>query len=593
MKSETKTKRKGGERRFEGLGVSPGVAIGPAHVREAGEIQVPEYKLTAAKVPAEIERFQNAVEKGSRQIRKLKTKAESFHGAAAEELGFLLDAHLQMLSSTRLTGGIEKRITEDRRNAESAVMQEISAIAQNFMDMEDAYLQARAQEVREVGMRILRSLTEVKLAGFGELPKDSIIIAEDITPADTALMDPQFIAGFASLLGGAEGHTAIMARSLGLPAVLGVADLMGGVANGDLVIVDGTEGVVIVKPTAKRLKDYQSRLKAQAREVRALARLRDLPAETRDGQPVVLQANLELPREIGQASAVGAEGVGLLRTEFLFMNREDLPNEDEQYEAIKDVIKGMGGRPVTVRTLDVGGEKLATSLGDHMGGGPNPALGMRAIRLSLKEKALLETQLSAILRAGAHGPLRVLLPMISNPGEVKEVRKALTRVSRRLKRRGVKIADPLPPVGVMIEIPGAALAADSLARVSDFFAIGTNDLTMYTLAIDRSEEQVAYLYNPLHPAVLRLIQFSVEAALRARIPISVCGEIAGDPRFTALLIGLGVRDLSMASNALPRVKNRIRSLDMQAAMRRAQIIMDQSDAGRIAMLLDDFNETMT
>ena len=375
MKSETKAKRKGSERIFEGLGVSPGVAIGPAHVREAGEIQVPEYKLAAAKIPAEIERFQKAVEKGSRQIKKLKTKAESFHGTAAEELGYLLDAHLQMLSSTRLTGGIEKRITEDRRNAESAVMSEISAIAQNFMDMGDAYLQTRAQEVREVGLRILRSLTEAKLAGFGDLPKDSIIIAEDITPADTALMDPQLIAGFASLLGGAEGHTAIMARSLGLPAVLGVADLMGGVGNGDLVIVDGSNGIVIVNPTAKRLKDYQSRLKAQAREVRALARLRDLPAETRDGESVVLQANLELPREIGQASAAGAEGVGLLRTEFLFMNREDLPNEDEQYEAIKEVINGMGGRPVNGADPGRRGRKT----GDvHLG---NISVGVRTRRL--------------------------------------------------------------------------------------------------------------------------------------------------------------------------------------------------------------------
>jgi phosphotransferase system enzyme I (PtsI) len=251
----------------------------------------------------------------------------------------------------------------------------------------------------------------------------------------------------------------------------------------------------------------------------------------------------------------------------------------------------MQGRPVTVRTLDVGGEKLATSLGEHLGESVNPALGLRAIRLSLKEPKLLRPQLAAMLRAGALGPLRILLPMITTPGEVRAARKELEKTARRLTRRGVPIADPLPPLGVMIEVPGAALAADSLAQVADFFAIGTNDLTMYTLAIDRGEEQVAHLFNPLHPAVLRLIQFTVEAGLRARIPVSICGEIAGDPRFTALLVGLGVRDLSMTAKALPRVKSRILSIDMHAAGRRAMMIMEQVDSGRIATLLDDFNET--
>ena len=288
---------------------------------------------------------------------------------------------------------------------------------------------------------------------------------------------------------------------------------------------------------------------------------------------------------------MGARGVGLLRTEFMFMNRDDLPAEDEQYESLRTIVEGMDGHSVTIRTLDVGGEKLASSLGEHVGNAVNPALGLRAIRLSLKEISLLETQLSAILRAGAHGPVRILLPMISSVSEVKEVKKVLRSLAERLRAQGVAIADPIPPVGAMIEIPGAALAADALAQVVDFFAIGTNDLTMYTLAIDRSEEQVAHLYNPLHPAVLRLIQFSVGAALRARIPVSVCGEMAGDPRFTALLLGLGVRDLSMSATGLPRVKKRVLRIDMRAASRRAMAIMDQHDSGRIAALLDDFNES--
>ncbi len=585
-----KTKTKAAQRVFEGLGVSPGVGIGVAHQRESGEIQVLEYQVPARRIPEELERFHGAVARSRRQVAKLVAKAERFHGAAAEELGYLLEAHLQMLKSASLIGAIERRIEDTRCNAESAVMSEIGAIVENFAAMNDPYLAARGQDVREVGLRVVRNLTKTSYTGFGQLEPNSIIIAEEITPADTALMDPRQIRGFASVLGGAEGHTAIMARSLGLPAVLGVTGLIGGAKSGDTVIVDGSNGRVIVNPTARCLADYGRRRKALEREARSLTRLRNVPAVTRDGTRIDLQANLELPRELAQALAAGAEGIGLLRTEFLYMNRDDLPDEEEQCAALSEIVAGMAGRPVTVRTLDIGGEKLATSLGPQVSEGLNPALGLRAIRLSLKRPKLLETQLAAMLRAGVCGPLRILLPMISTVYEVHEVRKCLHKVARRLKRRGVKIADPLPPLGVMIEVPGAALVADSLANVADFFAIGSNDLTMYTLAIDRGEEQVAHLYNPLHPAVLRLVQFSIEAAFRARIPVSVCGEIAGNPRFTPLILGLGVRELSMTTNALPRVKSRILRLDMQAATQRARTIMDQSDSGRISALLDDFNE---
>lgn len=579
------------ERVFEGLGVSPGIIVGPAHLRDGGEIQVLEYRLPQAKLDEEIGRFQEAVEKARRQVDNLKSKAESYHGAAAEELGYLLDAHLQMLKSNSLLGAVEQRIRREMLNAEASVMAEISEISKNFAEMDDSYLRARAQEVREVGLRIVRNLTKTEYGGFDHLAPGSIIIAEEITPADTALMDPKLIGGFATDLGGAEGHTAIMARSLGIPAVLGVTGLFAGIKTGDSVLVDGSNGRVIVNPTAKRLSDYKLRRRALERESRSLALLRDVDATTRDGEAISLQANLELPRDLVQAIAVGAQGVGLLRTEFMFMNRDDLPGEEEQYESLRTIVEGMGGQTVTVRTLDVGGEKLAPSLGSHTGSGLNPALGLRAIRLSLKEISLLETQLSAILRAGAHGPVRILLPMISSVYEVKEVKRVLASVAKKLSADGIKIAAPLPPVGAMIEIPGAALAADALAQVADFFAIGTNDLTMYTLAIDRSEEQVAHLYNPLHPAVLRLIQFSVGAALRARIPVSVCGEMAGDPRYTALLLGLGVRDLSMSATGLPRVKKRLLKIDLRAASHRAMAIMDQHDSGRIAALLDDFNES--
>ena len=576
------------ERVFDGLGVSPGVAIGPAHVVEAGFIDVPEYAIAEDAVAAEQQRFAEALAKSQRQLKKLKDKSAALHGTAAEELGFLLDARLQMLTGSRVVRGVERRIAEQRINAEAAVRAEITEVAQSFAELDDAYLAARAADIREVGDRLIRNLTRTPYQAFSRLPEGSIIIAEDITPADTALMDPQHIGGFATAVGGTESHTAIMARSLGLPAVLGLADFVAQVRTGDIVIVDGSAGRVVVRPKPATLADFERRRGEFARAERLLGGLRRLPAVTRDGTAVTLLANLELPREAEAAVAGGAEGVGLLRTEFLFMNRPDLPDEEEQYQALRTILKGMEGRPVTVRTLDVGGDKLAASL-DLQQGGANPALGLRAIRLSLKMPDLLEMQLAAILRAGASGPVRILLPMVSTVAETRQVREIMASVARRLKRRGVRIADPLPPLGVMIEIPGAALAADALAQVSDFFAVGTNDLTMYTLAIDRGDEQVAHLYNPLHPAVLRLIQFTTEAALRARIPISVCGEIAGDPRYAALLLGLGIRELSMATTALARVKQRIRGLDLLAATRCARQIMDQSDSGRIAALLDDFN----
>jgi phosphotransferase system enzyme I (PtsI) len=574
---------------LEGLGVAPGVAIGPAFLLEAGAIPVAARKLAEEEVAAELERFNAAVSKGQKQLRKLKTKSAGLPGAAAEEIGYLLEAYLQMLSGSRLLRGVERRITQDLVNAEAAVQAEIAEIAEGFAALSDQYLAARADDIREVGDRLIRNLTQTPYAGFTNLPTGTVVIAEELSPADTALLDPALIGGFATVLGGPEGHTAIMARSLGLPAVLGVAGLIGAVHGGDIVIVDGSAGRVVIDPTPELRAEYERRQEEYRSEQRMLGRLRRVAAVTRDGEAVTLLANLELPRELEPALAAGAEGIGLLRTEFMFMNREDLPDEEEQYQALKSIVVAMDGRPVTVRTLDIGGDKLALPLSAHLAESVNPALGLRAIRLSLKERPLLEAQLGAILRAGAHGPVRILLPMISSISEVRQVRQVLTTMVRRLKRRKVKIADPVPPLGVMIEVPGAALSADALAQACEFFAIGTNDLTMYTLAIDRGEEQVAHLFNALHPAVLRLIQFTAEAALRARIPISVCGEIAGDPRYTALLLGLGVRELSMAWPALPRVKQRIRSLDLMAATRRARMIMDQSDSGRIAALLDDFN----
>jgi phosphotransferase system enzyme I (PtsI) len=596
MKSEAPPKRrrqraadKPVERMFDGLGVSAGIGIGQVHLVETGAVAVSEYSIAAEGVEAELERFRLALQKSERQLRKLMGKASDLHGAAAEELGFLLDAHLQMISGSRVVRGVQAKIEHDLVNAEAAVQSEISRVAEEFASLEDAYLAARASDVREVGNRLLRNLTKTPFEAFKNLPPGSVVVAEELSPADTALLDPKTIDGFATALGGKESHTAIMARSLGLPAVLGLPHLLAYARTGQTIIVDGQAGRVILNPTPARLTEYRRRQGDWERDEKQLTRFRRLPAVTRDGREIGLLANLELPREAVHAIAAGAEGVGLLRTEFLYMNRNDLPGEDEQYQSLAEIVETMDGRPVTIRTLDIGGEKLAPSLRDRLGDTLNPALGLRAIRLSLRERDLFDAQIAAVLRAGAHGPVKILLPMISSLSEVRQVREAVDQVARRLKRRGAKFADPLPPLGVMIEVPGAALAADALAQASDFFAIGSNDLTMYTLAIDRGEERVAHLFNPLHPAVLRLIQFATEAALRARIPVSVCGEIAGDPRYAPLLLGLGIQQLSMSVNALPRVKQRIRALDYLATTRFARQVMDQSDSGRIGALIDDFN----
>lgn len=575
------------QRVLEGLGVAPGIAIGPAYLRESGQLTVTEYQIPKARIAEEQARLATALAKAGRQLEKLAAKAAALHGAAAEELGFLLEAHQQMLRSRRLVDGVRERIAREGRNAEAAVAAEIAAIEQGFQKIADPYLRSRASEVREVGRRILRSLSDQSVGGFSQLAPGTIVLAEEVTPADTALMDPALVAAFASVLGGAEGHTAIMARSLGLPAVLGVAGLLTGLKPGTLVIVDGDRGRVVVDPSAETLARYRKERAQQVRARRELMRLAKVPAQTQDGQRVQLLANIELPRDVAPALAAGAEGVGLLRTEFLFMNRGDLPGEDEQAAMLCEVVNAMQGHPVTIRTLDIGGEKLTGALGHLYPPGGNPALGLRAIRLSLREPQLLETQLAAILRAAALGPVRILLPMITTPGEIAEVRAALQRVYRRLKRRKAALPEELPALGCMIEVPGAALSADLLAQSADFFAIGTNDLTMYTLAIDRGEEQVAYLYNPLHPAVLRLIQFATEAALRARIPISVCGEMAGDPRFAPLFLGLGIRELSMGAQALPRVKRRVLGLKAGQALALADQVMRESEPARIAALLDD------
>jgi len=577
------------ERTFEGLAAAPGIAFGRAHVRIGGIADVENYTVAKSKIPAELRRFDVAVRLARRQIKVLRDSADKMGRTGGREILFLFDAYLAMLDNSRLVRGSRDAIEADRLNAEAAVQHQYTEIARQFSQIEDTYIAARIDDIREVASRLIGILTRQPDRVQFTVPAGSVLVASEISPADMAQIDPENVRAVVAALGGVEGHTAIMARAQGLPAVLGVHGLIGAIETGSEIIVDGSQGIVIVDPLPDTVKLYEKQRTQVRRRAKALDRLRDKPAVTLDGVGVNLLANVELPVEMDLMHQSGARGIGLLRSEFMFMNREDIPSEDEQVNTLKQIMSTVGNDPVTIRTLDIGGEKPAAALMQDLDEGAASALGLRGIRLSLANPDILKTQFRAILRAAQGRNVRILLPMVSTVSEVRRARRILSDAATSLRRAKVKVKEPLPPLGAMIEIPAAALAADALAQTCDFFAIGSNDLTMYTLAVDRANEHVAALYTGLHPAVLRLIQFSTEAALRARIPVSICGEMAGDPRLTALLVGLGLRDLSMSAANVPLVKQRILKLDTLAARNRALQIMEQTDLGRIAALIDDFN----
>lgn len=571
---------------FTGLPVSRGIAIGPAYLVRVDHPRVPHRSLAEEDVVFELARFERTVLQSIDELNDLKQSATQLPGEGAEEAVVLLEAHLAMLRESRLVRGVRTRISQQKINAELAVEREVSALAQRFAALKDSYIAARIDDVRAVGNRLIRILMNLPYMALESVPQGGIVLAREITPADTALLDPRRFAGIATVYGGAAGHTAVMARGLGLPAVLGVSEgMMESVHQGDMAVVDGFEGKLVLNPRPETLEAYRTRAGAEEQERKDLGALSALPAQTRDGTEVILRANLEMPREIESVVASGAKGIGLFRTEFLYMNRDDLPSVEEQAQILTDVVRKLDGMPMTVRTLDIGGDKLAHALGSYMSVSSNPALGLRAIRLSLREPQILMDQFSAILRAAVHGDIRILLPMITTASEVTAARRILKSTYAQLKEQGVQVPEKLPPLGAMIEIPAAALAADTLATVSDFFALGTNDLIQYTVAIDRGNDQVADLYNPLNPAVLRLIEFTVQAAERSGIPVSICGEMAADPLYTPVLLGLGLRDFSMGYASISRVKSRIRHLDMGDVAAHTEQVMNEFDPDQIIQLV--------
>jgi phosphotransferase system enzyme I (PtsI) len=585
---------------FSGIAISAGVAIGPVFTAAEPTPEITRHKIQAADSSAEGARLDAAVAQSRKQLAKLRSHLTVLPEESQAEIAPLIDAYIRMLGPSRLIRAVRRRIEETLLSAESAVVVETDAIAAAIvaqaepgMPADDlASLKRRAEEVREIGRRLVRNLTRAPFRSFSGLPEGAVLISEALRPSDAALLDPSRLAGVATEEGGADGHTAVMLRALGVPAVLGAPGLAHAVQPGDIAVVDGSTGKVVLNPGANTIAAARRAVTAFARERQRFAKLRRLPAETLDGETVELQANLELPLELPLVAQSGAVGIGLLRTEFLFMNRETIPDENTQTDTYRSIVEAMGGDPVAIRVLDWGGEKDIEAL-SSAGIVPefadaNPALGLRGIRLLLRRTELLETQLAAILRASSAGPVRVMLPMVTTVAEVRQTRDIYERVARRLRRRGERLPDKLPPLGIMIETPGAALSADALALEADFFAIGTNDLTAYTLAVDRAETDVAELYDPMHPAVLRLVQFATEAALRMRMPVSVCGEMAANPRLTPFLLGLGLRSFSMTASAVPRVKQAVRSVEIDACARFARRVMEQSDPARIEELVAGF-----
>lgn len=539
---------------LQGKGVARGYAIGRAVVMGAASLEVAHYRIAPEDVAAESERLTQALTVALSDLQKM---ADSLPADAPRELGAMLNVHCLLLADPLLAEQTRALISERHYNAEWALAAQGQILGEQFEAMEDEYLRERGADVRQVIERVLQVLSgnPVILPDAGSLDGDDplIVVAHDISPADMLRLRGGRFAAFVTDLGGPTSHTAIVARSMGVPAVVALGHVRELVRDGDTVVVDGATGAVLVNPSPRMLQEYRDRQVAYAAERAALALLRDEPAVTLDGIEIVLHANIELPDEAEAALAAGAHGIGLFRSEFLFMGRQTLPNEEEQYQAYSSVVRTMAGRPVTIRTLDIGADK---TLDEEATVAMNPALGLRAIRYCLAHPDMFATQLRAILRASAHGHVRLLLPMVAHMHEVRAAFAAIEAAKRELDARGQSYADRIE-VGAMVEVPATAIAIEPFAEALDFLSIGTNDLIQYTLAVDRGDHDVASLYDPLHPAVLRLIANTINVGARMGKPVAVCGEMAGDARLTRLLLGLGLTEFSMHSQQILDVKREI------------------------------------
>jgi phosphoenolpyruvate-protein phosphotransferase (PTS system enzyme I) len=570
-----------------GLAVSPGIAIGRAHLVSHATLEVAHYQLREKAVPAELERFDAAVS-------AVRAELDALHGEASmpgtpSEVAAFVGIHAMILEDPLLSELPKELIRERRCNAEWALVQQMEQLVDQFEDIEDSYLRERKHDVVQVVERVIKALMGKgrKLGKRGK-DEDLIIVAHDLSPADTIQFKNLKIGGFVTDVGGATSHTAIVARSLAIPAVVGLHHARPLVREDDLLIIDGTRGVLIVQPDERILEEYRLRKSELELERSKLKRLKTARSVTLDGEEIALYTNIELPQDVEQVKAVCAEGIGLFRTEFLFMNRDDLPDEDEQFEAYRSVAKAMAGKPVTVRTLDLGADKATKAMSGAERQTPNPALGLRAIRYCLSEPQMFLTQLRAILRASHYGNIRILVPMLAHASEIDQTLAMIEQAKAQLRDSRHKFDENIK-VGGMIEIPAAALALGPFTKRFQFLSIGTNDLIQYTLAIDRTDEAVAHLYDPLHPAILKLVSQTIAAGSRMDIPVGVCGEMAGDPVMTRLLIGMGLRQFSMHPSQLLEVKQQVVMSDADQLTMKVGRLLRLDDPERLREQVEKLN----
>jgi len=572
------------EKIYKGIVASPGIVIGRAYLLDRRKVVVAGRRIEAVSVDDEVKRFKNAVEISAVQLKELKKR---FTKGLGKSHLYILETHIMLLEDKMLVDSTVKRIKDSHLNAEGALKDTINAIGVKFDLIEDEYLRERKHDVEQVGERILRNLVGHKQESLADIKDEAIIIAHDLAPSDTLMMRKDKILGFATDAGSRTSHTAILARSLGIPATVGLENITEAVKTGDVVILDGIHGVVIVDPDEETFLDYLKKQRKYKYFEQELEKLRTLPAETLDGHVVHLQGNIELPEEVASVADHGGTGIGLYRTEFLFMNRQTLPTEEEHYNAYRHVAEKAWPHEVVIRTLDVGGDKIGIPGGFEKEA--NPTLGLRAIRFCLQKLDIFRPQLRGILRASAHGNIKILIPMISGLPELYETKKIIEDMKAELRSEG-KVFNEGVEIGVMIEIPSAALISDLLAREVSFFSVGTNDLIQYTLAIDRQNEHVAYMYEPLDPAVLRLLRRVSDAAHQENITLAMCGEMAGDPLYATILLGMGFQHLSMNVASIPWVKKVVRSVRMQDAVELAGLVMQQPTAALARKTAEGFIE---